>query len=190
MLDDVARLDALAATARRSWSAQGRRLSHHGRHAHRRRREEDRLHRRPRWSTACPPRNGPRSSTRSGAAIATSSTRPTCTATIGRRCASSTSRWLQVRGHRSDLNYVISEMISELTVQHAYIEGGDIPDSAAPARGAARRALRARQGVQPLPHREDLRGPERGGACTARRSPKSAWTRRWATTCWPSTART
>ncbi len=27
--------------------------------------------------------------------------------------------------HRSDLNYVISEMISELTVQHAYIEGGD-----------------------------------------------------------------
>jgi tricorn protease len=27
--------------------------------------------------------------------------------------------------HRSDLNYVISEMISELTVQHAYVEGGD-----------------------------------------------------------------
>jgi len=29
--------------------------------------------------------------------------------------------------HRSDLNYVISEMISELVVQHAYIAGGDIP---------------------------------------------------------------
>jgi tricorn protease len=28
-------------------------------------------------------------------------------------------------GHRADLNYVISEMIAELTVQHAYIEGGD-----------------------------------------------------------------
>jgi len=28
--------------------------------------------------------------------------------------------------HRSDLNYVISEMIAELAVQHAYIEGGDI----------------------------------------------------------------
>jgi|SRR5579871_2505278 len=28
--------------------------------------------------------------------------------------------------HRSDLNYVIGEMIAELTVQHAYIEGGDI----------------------------------------------------------------
>lgn len=28
--------------------------------------------------------------------------------------------------HRSDLNYVIGEMIAELTVQHAYIDGGDI----------------------------------------------------------------
>jgi len=27
--------------------------------------------------------------------------------------------------HRSDLNYVISEMVSELTIQHAYVEGGD-----------------------------------------------------------------
>jgi tricorn protease len=27
--------------------------------------------------------------------------------------------------HRSDLNYVISEMIAELTIQHAYIDGGD-----------------------------------------------------------------
>jgi tricorn protease len=33
--------------------------------------------------------------------------------------------WLQYVAHRSDLNYVISEMISELTVQHAYVEGGD-----------------------------------------------------------------
>ncbi|HEY8563641.1 MAG TPA: S41 family peptidase [Pyrinomonadaceae bacterium] len=33
--------------------------------------------------------------------------------------------WLPHVAHRSDLNYVISEMISELTVQHAYIEGGD-----------------------------------------------------------------
>lgn len=32
---------------------------------------------------------------------------------------------LQYVGHRSDLNYVIGEMIAELTVQHAYIEGGD-----------------------------------------------------------------
>lgn len=33
--------------------------------------------------------------------------------------------WLPYVAHRSDLNYVISEMISELTIQHAYIEGGD-----------------------------------------------------------------
>ena len=32
---------------------------------------------------------------------------------------------LQYVKHRSDLNYVIQEMISELTIQHAYIEGGD-----------------------------------------------------------------
>ena len=32
---------------------------------------------------------------------------------------------LQYVSHRSDLNYVIAEMISELTVQHAYVEGGD-----------------------------------------------------------------
>ncbi|MGA2194607.1 MAG: S41 family peptidase [Bryobacteraceae bacterium] len=32
---------------------------------------------------------------------------------------------LQYVSHRSDLTYVISEMISELTVQHAYVEGGD-----------------------------------------------------------------
>ena len=32
---------------------------------------------------------------------------------------------LKYVSHRSDLNYVISEMIAELTVQHAYIDGGD-----------------------------------------------------------------
>jgi len=37
------------------------------------------------------------------------------------------SRLLPYVAHRTDLNYVISEMISELTVQHAYIDGGDIP---------------------------------------------------------------
>ncbi|HEX8638666.1 MAG TPA: S41 family peptidase, partial [Pyrinomonadaceae bacterium] len=33
--------------------------------------------------------------------------------------------WMPYVAHRSDLNYVIGEMIAELTVQHAYIEGGD-----------------------------------------------------------------
>ena len=32
---------------------------------------------------------------------------------------------LQYVAHRSDLNYVIGEMIAELAVQHAYVEGGD-----------------------------------------------------------------
>ncbi len=38
--------------------------------------------------------------------------------------------WLSHVAHRSDLNYLISEMISELAVGHAYIAGGDfaIPD--------------------------------------------------------------
>jgi tricorn protease len=32
---------------------------------------------------------------------------------------------LEYVGHRSDLNYVIGEMIAELTIGHAYIDGGD-----------------------------------------------------------------
>ena len=40
--------------------------------------------------------------------------------------------WLPFVAHRSDLNYVISEMISELTIQHAYIEGGDFQIPARP----------------------------------------------------------
>ncbi|MBX3290523.1 MAG: PD40 domain-containing protein [Acidobacteria bacterium] len=35
-------------------------------------------------------------------------------------------KWLPYVAHRADLNYLISEMSSELTVQHAYIAGGDI----------------------------------------------------------------
>ena len=34
-------------------------------------------------------------------------------------------KWLPYVNHRSDLNYLLSEMQSELTVQHAYIDGGD-----------------------------------------------------------------
>jgi tricorn protease len=45
--------------------------------------------------------------------------------------------------HRADLNYVIAEMISELVVQHAYIEGGDLglPKRQAVALPGARLAL-------------------------------------------------
>jgi len=32
---------------------------------------------------------------------------------------------LQYAAHRTDVNYIVSEMIAELTIQHAYIDGGD-----------------------------------------------------------------
>jgi tricorn protease len=66
--------------------------------------------------------------------------------------------WLELRrkyqplvehvGHRADLNYVIAEMISELTVQHAYIEGGDfgLPKRPFVALAGARFALDAKSG--------------------------------------------
>jgi tricorn protease len=56
--------------------------------------------------------------------------------------------WLPYVAHRSDLNYVITEMISELTVQHAYIEGGDfaMPTRVAVALPGARFALDAASG--------------------------------------------
>jgi tricorn protease len=51
-------------------------------------------------------------------------------------------------GHRADLNYVIAEMIAELTVQHAYIEGGDLgaPKRPVVALPGARFELDARSG--------------------------------------------
>ena len=42
---------------------------------------------------------------------------------------------LKYVAHRSDLNYVISEMIAELTVQHAYIDGGDFQTPPRPRSG-------------------------------------------------------
>jgi tricorn protease len=53
-------------------------------------------------------------------------------------------------------------MIAELTVQHAYIEGGDfeMPPRPRVALPGARFELDERR--RPLPHREDLRGPQRG----------------------------
>ncbi|QQS33210.1 MAG: PD40 domain-containing protein [Acidobacteriota bacterium] len=35
-------------------------------------------------------------------------------------------KWLPHVAHRADLNYIIAEMSSELTVQHAYVDGGDM----------------------------------------------------------------
>lgn len=44
-------------------------------------------------------------------------------------------RWLPHVAHRSDLNYLIGEMIAELSVGHAYIEGGDFDLPARPKVG-------------------------------------------------------
>jgi tricorn protease len=51
-------------------------------------------------------------------------------------------------GSRADLNYVIAEMIAELVVQHAYIEGGDLglPERPFVALPGARFALDAKSG--------------------------------------------
>lgn len=51
--------------------------------------------------------------------------------------------WVKHVAHRSDLNYVLSEMVSELNVGHAYIVGGDfeIPDRPPVALLGARFAL-------------------------------------------------
>ncbi len=55
---------------------------------------------------------------------------------------------LQYVGHRSDLNYVMGEMVAELTVSHAYISGGDwqIPDRPRVALPGARFALDSASG--------------------------------------------
>jgi len=56
--------------------------------------------------------------------------------------------WLPYVAHRSDLNYVISEMVSELTIQHAYVAGGDweMPARVPVALPGARFALDAATG--------------------------------------------
>ena len=79
--------------------------------------------------------------------------------------ATATAPLLRYVAHRSDLNYVLGEMVAELNVGHAYIEGGDfeIPDAArrSPCPGA-RFALDAASGRYRIA--ADLPRRERGGA--------------------------
>ena len=65
--------------------------------------------------------------------------------------------------HRSDLNYVIGEMIAELNVSHAYVAGGDfkLPPRPQVALPGARFELDAAGAA--ATDRQDLRRPERGG---------------------------
>ena len=110
-----------------------------------------------------------RSSTRSGGATATSSTSTNMHGYDWEALREQYEPLLQYVAHRSDLNYVIGEMIAELNVQHAYVEGGDLQTPAAAAGRPARRALRARRGGGPLPDREDLRAARTRRRSTARR---------------------
>ena len=95
--------------------------------------------------------------------------------------------WLPYVAHRSDLNYVISEMISELTVQHAYVEGGDfqLPPRPRVALPGARFAFDKAAGRYRI---SKIFAGQNEEDCTARRSPRSVSTPRSATTCSPSTA--
>ncbi len=65
--------------------------------------------------------------------------------------------------HRSDLNYVLGEMVAELNVGHAYIEGGDFEIPARPEGRPAGRALRARR------RRRGATGSPRSSRATTRR---------------------
>ena len=89
--------------------------------------------------------------------------------------------------HRSDLNYVLGEMVAELNVGHAYIEGGDYEIPARPKVALPGRASSStrRPGATASPASSRARTRR---SRTARRSPRSAWTRRWATTSSRSTA--
>ena len=115
-------------------------------------REEGRLHGRADGRPRARPRSGRRSSTRSGGATATSSTWRTCTATTGRRCASSTSL---AAARRPPLRPELRDQRDDLRADRParLHRGRRLRDAAAAARGAARRALRARQGGGPLPDR-------------------------------------
>jgi len=66
-------------------------------------------------------------------------------------------------GSRADLNYVIAEMISELTVQHAYIEGGDLGLPKRPLSRCPGRASNSTQNPAAI-DRQDFRRSERRGA--------------------------
>ncbi len=93
-------------------------------------------------------------------------------------------------GHRSDLNYIIGEMISELNVGHAYIVGGDSEKIARPrvALPGARFELDKSRRIA-IASRKFSPATTKSRS-TVRRSPRSALTQRLAIMCWRSMAST
>ena len=67
-----------------------------------------------------------RFSTRRTAYNATGSMTPACTASTGMRWAAKYRKFIPHCGNRSDLNYLITEMIGELNIGHTYVWGGDV----------------------------------------------------------------
>ena len=70
-------------------------------------------------------RSGSRCSPRPIASSATTSTTPACTASTGRRCATSTRSCSTQAVTRWDVNFVLGEFIGELNASHTYRGGGD-----------------------------------------------------------------
>ena len=91
--------------------------------------------------------------------------------------------------HRSDLNYLLGEMVAELNVGHAYIQGGDyeIPERPKVGLPGARLELDAAAGRYRIAH--IYRGHNEEERYRSR-SPRWAWTLERATTSWPWTAST
>ena len=71
--------------------------------------------------------------------------------------------------HRSDLNYVIGEMIGELNVGHAYNSGGDWEVPPRPQVALPGVRVCPRSGGGTLQDRQDPQRPERGADRTVRR---------------------
>ncbi|CAM5256632.1 hypothetical protein [Rhodanobacter lindaniclasticus] len=94
---------------------------------------------------------------------------------------------LQYVGDRTDLNYVLGQMIAELSNSHTYVAGGDLGLPDKPHVGLLGASFDSTRpaGATASPACSPARTTSRA---TARRSPRSAWTSRPAITSWRSTA--
>ena len=123
---------------------------------------------------------------KSGVVTVTFSMYRTCTGMTGLAIRDQYKQWLPYVAHRSDLNYVLGEMVSELNVQHAYIGGDFLIPPRRVALPGARLTLEAASG--PLSHQQIFEGENEEDIY---RSPlkESASTSMSATMCWQLMAR-
>ena len=76
--------------------------------------------------------------------------------------------------HRNDLTYLIGELISELNNGHAYVGGGERPETPRIKLGLLGAEFSRDAGDQGLSHRKDSARRKLGQATRALRSPRSA----------------